>query len=191
MSFQDFLNYIGIPSKITFWGLLLFLMSIGIEIIPKFKFNPWSTFIGWLGGHFNAHLDVKISGKVEELKQKLTHTDKDLSEKVGSIDKKVDELSLELKRHIAESETKTLQDMRRDILDFCNSCMNGRRHTKEEFDFVINECDSYEKYIVAKKLKNGVIEAAIAEIRRLYTKCIQEHSFLKEGEDPNPSKKTN
>lgn len=189
MSFQDFLNYIGIPSKITFWGLLLFLMSIGIEIIPKFKFNPWSTFIGWLGGHFNAHLDVKISGKVEELKQKLVHTDKDLSEKVGSIDKKVDELSLELKKHIAESETKTLQDMRRDILDFCNSCMNGRKHTKEEFDFVINECDSYEKYIDAKKLKNGVIEAAITEIRRLYTKCIQEHSFLREGEDPNPPKK--
>ena len=61
--------------------------------------------------------------------------------------------------------------------------MNNRKHTKEQFDFMIRECDEYEKYIKKNDVKNGVIEAAIKEIRRLYEKCIQEHSFLKEGTD--------
>lgn len=183
MSFQDFLNYIGIPSKITFWGLLLFAMSIGIEIIPRFKYNPWSAFISWFGKKFNSHLDDKISGKVEELKQKLSKTDTDLTSKIDALDRKLELLSSDFQQHVSEYETKSLQDTRRDILEFCNSCMNGRKHTREEFDFVIGECDTYEKYIVDKKLKNGVIEAAIREIRRLYDKCIQEHNFLKEGED--------
>ncbi len=60
--------------------------------------------------------------------------------------------------------------------------MNKRRHTKEQFDFVIKECDTYEKYIKKNEIKNGVIEAAINEIRRIYQKCIHENSFLKEGE---------
>ena len=82
--------------------------------------------------------------------------------------------------HIAESEQKELMDMRRDILDFCNACMNHRKHTKEQFRFVIKECDAYEKYIEDKHVKNGEITAAVKEIRRLFEKCIQENSFLEE-----------
>ena len=78
---------------------------------------------------------------------------------------------------------KSLQDTRRDILEFANSCMNGRKHTMEQFDFVIKQCDEYEMYIKKTDTKNGVIEAAIKEIRRLYEKCRHENSFLKEGEE--------
>ena len=60
--------------------------------------------------------------------------------------------------------------------------MNGRPHTKEEFEFVISECDQYEKYIERTQSKNGVATATIAEIRRLYKKGLHDNSFLKEGE---------
>ena len=183
MSFQDFLNFIGIPSKITFWGLLIFLTSIGIEIIPKIKFNPWSALFGWLGRKLNSSLDTKISGKVDGITARLDKSDADIYGKIDNVNKKVDILVRKFEDHVAEYEVKSLQDTRRDILDFCNSCMNGRRHTREEFDFVIAECDTYERYISEKKIKNGVIEAAIKEIRRLYEKCIQEHLFLIEGEN--------
>lgn len=167
MTFQEFLASIGLTTT-SFWGIVVFLMSIGIEIIPKIKWSPWSALFRYIGNRFNEKIDKKIES---------------LATNIGSISTKVEQVDKDLKRHIKESEQATLQDMRRDILDFCNACMNKRRHTKEQFDFVIKECDTYEKYIKKNEIKNGVIEAAIKEIRRIYDKCIQENSFLKEGED--------
>lgn len=167
MTFQEFLASIGLTTT-SFWGIVVFLMSIGIEIIPKFKWNPWTSLLKFIGSRFNEKIDKKIEG---------------LNTTIGSINTKVEQVDKDLKKHIKETEQAVLQDQRRDILDFCNACMNKRRHTKEQFDFVIKECDAYEKYIKKNEIKNGVIEAAIKEIRRIYEKCIQENSFLKEGED--------
>lgn len=161
MTFQQFISSIGFSNGFSFWAVVAFLMSVGIEIIPKVKWSPWSAFFGWIGG--------KIFSKMDK--------------KVDDLNKKIDNVQKDLKDHIAESEMNNLQQIRREILDFCNSCMNKRKHTKEEFDFVIRECDSYEQYMEEKKIKNGVITAAIHEVRRLHQKCIEENSFLKEGED--------
>lgn len=168
MSFQDFLSSIGL-STTSFWGIVLFLASIGIEIIPKFKWSPWTALFKWIGSKFNTHIDEKLDTVRGEIK---------------TIDQKVDKVQGELKKHITESEMKTLQDTRRDILEFCNACMNGRKHTKEQYDFMIKQCDVYEKYIKDNDVKNGVIEAAIKEIRRLYEERLHKNDFLKEGEDP-------
>ena len=177
MSFQDFLNYIGWKAT-TFWGVLIFLMTIGIEIIPKIKWNPWSTLIRWIGSRFNSKIDANIDAKIALVRKEIKE-----------VDNKIESVQNELTKHVEESEVKALQDTRRDILDFANACMNNRKHTREQYDFVIRQCDDYEKYIENynrihpdAKIKNGVIEAAIKEIRRLYDKCYQEHSFLKEGE---------
>lgn len=180
MSFHDFLSEMGIRHAASVWGILLFLTSIGIEIIPSIKWNPWSSLIKWIGNNFNNKIQTKIDTKVDDLAAKLAEKDTDLAEKIDEVSVKVDGLNTALQQHISESEVKNLQDTRRDILDFCNACMNNRKHTKEQFDFVIAECDSYEKYVEENEIKNGVIEAAIKEIRRLYDKCIQEHSFLTE-----------
>ena len=181
MTFEEFVSSIGLTTT-SFWGILIFLMSIGIEIIPKFKWNPWSTLIRWIGSRFNK----KIDDKIDAIRGELAVMDK----KIDYVDQKIDRVQGNLSKHITESEIKSLQDMRRDILEFCNACMNGRKHTQEQFEFVIKQCDAYEKYIenhnrvhTDDKIKNGVIETGIKEIRRLYTKCIEEHSFLKEGED--------
>ena len=167
MTFQEFLAGIGL-STTSFWGIVLFLMSIGIEVIPKIKWSPWSALIKWFGSVFNSKIDQKMDTVRGEIK---------------ILDRKIDWVQTELSQHISESEQKALQDMRRDILDFSNACMNNRKHTKEQFDFMIRQCDDYEAYIKKNEVKNGVIEAAIKEIRRLYEKCIQEHTFLKEGEE--------
>jgi len=161
MTFNEFIASIGFKSGVSFWGVMAFLMSIGIEIIPKVKWKPWSSLLEWLGSKLNAEVYVKVD----------------------ALNKKVDTVQAELQKHIVDSEVQTLQETRRDILDFCNACMNNRRHTKEQFDFVLMQCDSYEKYIETNKLKNGIVSAAIKEIRRLNDKCIQENSFLKEGEE--------
>ena len=166
MTFQEFLTRIGLTTT-SFWGIVIFLMSIGVEVIPKCKWSPWSSLFKWIGSRFNDKIDKKMDQVRGEIK---------------ALDKKVDFVQDELSKHITESEAKSLQDTRRDILEFCNACMNGRKHTKEQFDFVITQCDAYELYIQKNEVKNGVIETAIKEIRRLYEKCVHENTFLKEGD---------
>lgn len=150
----------GKSGEWSFWVIVLFLLSIGVEFTP-IKWNPWTAILGWIGSRLNSRLNAKLE----------------------EIDQKVDKLSDDLDKHIEESFAKELRDTRKDILNFCNSCMVGQKHTKEQFEFVIKQCDSYEKYIEDNKIKNGVIDAAIKEIRRLNQKCIEENSYLKEGED--------
>lgn len=169
MTFREFLAAIGL-STTSFWGIVLFLTSIGIDIIPKIKWSPWSSLIKWFGTRFNSKIDSSVD---------------DLRKEIRSVDAKIDMVQTKLDEHISESEAKTLQDTRLNILDFSNACMNNRKHTKEQFDFMLTQCDDYETYIRTNAVKNGVIEAAIKEIRRLYDKCLQEHTFLKEGEDKN------
>lgn len=141
------------------WGLVLFVISV-VEFTP-IKCNPWSAILGWIGSKLNSRVNTKLS----------------------EISKKVDKLDTDLDEHIAESKAKELRDTRRDILEFCNACMNRRKHTQEQFEFVLRQCDDYEDYIEKNHLKNGVVAAAIKEIRRLNAKCIQENSYLKEGVD--------
>lgn len=161
MTVTKLIELIGAKSgEWSFWGIVLLLLSIGVEFTP-IKWNPWSAILGWIGSRLNSRLSKEL---------------KDLNTKV-------DKLSTDLDKHIKESEKKEIQDTRRDILNFCNACMNGQKHTREQFEFVIKQCDNYETYIQNNKIKNGVVDAAIKEIRRLNQKCIEENSYLKEGED--------
>ena len=174
MDFWKMLEMIGISQK-AFWTILIFLSSLFIEWRPEIKWNPWTSLFKWIGSRFNKQIDNKL----EEVRGEI----KALDRKVENLQTEVGKVQGDLKDHIKESEIKSLQDTRRDILDFANACMNGRKHTMEQFDFVIKQCDEYELYIKKTETKNGVIETAIKEIRRLYEKCRHENSFLKEGEE--------
>lgn len=77
-----------------------------------------------------------------------------------------------------EFEDHKVDSWRYEILDFANSCMNHRRHTKEEFDHVIDTCDKYKTYIEAHKMKNGQVDVAEEYINELYRKCIRENDFI-------------
>lgn len=140
-------------------GVFLILFLMTIVQVAPIKVNPWDKILTWLGNHMNA----------------------DIVKRVDVIEAKLDE-------HIRESSDEMIRKVRADILDFGNACMNGRKHTKEEFDFVISECDQYEKHIEKTQSRNGVATATIAEIRRLYKKGLHENSFLKEGDDDETQK---
>lgn len=139
-------------------GGIIFVILASLLQVSKIPINPWDNIIGWIGDRLTRRLNKRLD---------------EVQANVITVQNRLDE-------HISESELKGLQDTRRDILDFANACMNGRKHTKEQFDFVIKECDDYESYIEHNDIKNGVVSSAIREIRRLNDKCIQENSFLKE-----------
>lgn len=142
----------GLDGKLSIGGVILVVLLSLIQI-SKINWNPWDMILGWIGSKLNSGLKKEVS-----------------------------EIKMVLDKHIEESEKEKLENTRRDILDFCNACMNGRKHTQEQFRFVIKQCDQYEKYIETNNIKNGEISSAIEEIRRLYSLCIQKNSFLK-GED--------
>lgn len=135
-------------------GVVIVIILMSLVEVSKIKINPWSWLLGIIGKKMNSGIDAKVT----------------------EIEKKLDQ-------HIKDDEKEKLETKRRDILEFANACMNGRRHTQEQFKFIIKKCDEYEKYIEVNKIKNGEISSAIEEIRRLYSKCRQKNSFLKEGEE--------
>ena len=69
------------------------------------------------------------------------------------------------------------------VLDFSNSCLNGREHTKEEFDHVIAENHNYESLVQKYGISNDVYTEAYAYILRVYRKCLDGHKFLKPDDD--------
>lgn len=150
---MSFIDMLNVKTGVSVGAAIVVILMTLIQIAP-IKLNPWDKILTWLGNHMNA----------------------DIVKRVDVIEAKLDE-------HIKESSDERIRKVRADILSFGNSCMNGRKHTKEEFEFVISECDQYEKYIEKTKSKNGVATTAISEIRRLYKKGIHDNSFLKEGDD--------
>lgn len=141
--------------------LTTFITMTGVELSPL-KINPWGALFNWLGNRLN----------------------KEVIEKVDTIEKRLD-------KHIADSEQSDLKARRTSILDFSSSVIRGVNYHREKFDFMIAECDSYEQYCKDNHVKNGVAEASIAEIRRVYKERLRNSDFLveklPEGGDPDDS----
>jgi hypothetical protein len=73
---------------------------------------------------------------------------------------------------------------RTEILDFSDTCMNHQRHTKEQFDHVIEILGKYDKYITDNKLINGQVDVAHEYIVEIYKQCMRYNDFaLDEDEE--------
>lgn len=126
---------------------ILFGSGLFFEISP-IKFSPITMFLSWLGKKLNK--DVKDD--INKLK-----TD------VGIIGK-------DLQNHKIEGQ-------RRDILNFADKLrINGNR-SKEEFDFIIDLHDGYEKYLKENNLDNGKVDLAFEYISKKYQECMDDNSF--------------
>lgn len=157
--FHNF-KYMELKDAFTFFFFIFVVLSTVIEITP-IKINPWDAILKWIGDRLNKSTYAKI----EEVEEKLN--------------KHIEESN---ERDAAEHDNQ-LKQKRKDITCFCNSCMRGKRHTQEQFDLMMSECDEYETYVRENHITNGVINSAISEIRRLYKKCLENNGFLIEGDD--------
>lgn len=64
------------------------------------------------------------------------------------------------------------------ILDFGNSCMQGRRHTKEEWDHCLDDLRWYENYCQKHNISNGVIHEMAGFLRDKYKELLIKNDFL-------------
>lgn len=131
--------------------LFLLLGMTCVQIAP-IKLNPWDAVFRWLGKQINQEVIEKI-----------------------------DAVEARLDAHIKESCESELRLRRTNILDFSSSVIRGVNYHREKFDFMIAECDSYEKYCASNGIKNGVAEASISEIRRIYQEHLRNNDFLTES----------
>lgn len=129
----------------------VFLAAITLVQIAPIKLNPWSYIFGWLGKQLN----------------------KEVIDKIDEVEKRLD-------THIKDSDEAELKARRTNILDFSSSVIRGVNYHKEKFDFMITECDNYEKYCKENDITNGVAIASIAEIRRIYAERLRDDDFLRE-----------
>lgn len=71
-----------------------------------------------------------------------------------------------------------VENWRWNVLDFANSCKNGRRHTLDEWKHTIGQLAEYEDYIERNKLTNGVFEEDAKYLRTEYQIHCQKNDFL-------------
>ena len=89
----------------------------------------------------------------------------------GEMIKRIDKLE-------ANVDTNEMDRIRWEVLDFANSCRNGRRHTQDEFEHIITLVKKYEGLLKKCGKENGVFEMEYKYIVKLYEKCQQENDFI-------------
>lgn len=131
------------------------ILSIFIQISP-IKISPWSRLFKWIGKLITAESDKKI----ETL---ITTT--------GKMEKNINALQT----NINENEKDRI---RWEILDFANSCRNGRKHTKDEFQHIVTLNDKYKNLLALTGDKNGVFEIEYDYIKKIYAERQEKNDFL-------------
>ena len=66
---------------------------------------------------------------------------------------------------------------RMEILEFQNSCIEHKRHTKEEFCHIVDVLTKYDKYIKDNDLQNGQVDIAHEYILEIYKECLRTNDF--------------
>ena len=170
---------------------VIFLFSIFFKI-PKKEIRPIEWFIGWFGKHFTRELrkDIQVmkddsNKQIKDLRNDLDafeeRTNKAISDIQTGTTTNCETLKAKLALMERSNDMQTLRQIKAHILDFANSCMNKRRHTKQDFENIIHENEEYE-HIVAKydDITNDVYTEDYNYIMKIYHKCQDEGSFLKD-----------
>ena len=130
-------------------GGVLLILMTLLQITP-IKINPWS----WLGRCIGRAINREVI-------------------------EKVDNVSQELADHKEKSEERHATLCRAHILRFGDEVLHGVPHSKEGYDNILLDIDSYEEYCDKHPgYKNNVAIATIKNIKRMYHKHLEEDSFL-------------
>ena len=134
-----------------------------MEPIWQFLGANW----GWILAVFTVFFEITPI-KLHPITSLLNWIGKKLN---GSIKKDI----ADLRKDVDEQRMSSIRTL---VLDFSNSCLNGRKHTKEEFDHILEENKTYEKLVKKYNIDNDVYREAIAYIKRVYRKRMDKRDFL-------------
>lgn len=120
-----------------------------IQISP-IEINPWSALAKWIGRSINREMMDNV---------------KDMRE---TIDK-----------HILTDDERYAKQCRMRILRFNDEILQGKLHTKEHFDEILDDITEYERYCdTHPNYINNKAVLAIHNIKHVYQDCLAKNSFL-------------
>lgn len=189
------------------WSVLivLFILSMLFKITKK-EIDPLGWVIGWFGKALTKDVRKDISDfkkstednlddlkkdynkKITDLRDDLDAFEKSTNKSIGEIKAGTSKNCESLKRRldkmekasIRSNDMQTIRQIKAHVLDFANSCMNHRKHTKKDFENIIEENTLYESLIKKYKITNDVYTEDFRFIMDIYHKCQKEGSFLNE-----------
>lgn len=141
------------------WGWALSVFLVFFEIAP-IKLHPITGILGWLG----KKLTSGITADIAELKRDTDANYASLEERISNTEKAVD--------------MQRIGNIRTSVLNFANSCLNKRKHTKEEFEHILAENSVYDELVEKYNIRNEVYAESYAYIKRIYQRCLDRHDFL-------------
>lgn len=138
------------------WALPALLLCVVIIEFSKLPWSPLSSFATWFGEKANAGTD----------------------ERLDKLNARLDDMDCRMDRIEKDRCNDNVKQTRRYILDFENSCRNNKKHTKEEFDHVIDEISNYNAYCIEHHISNGVITNAEKYLCDIYQERLKKNDFL-------------
>ena len=145
MTLKDIISLLEIKDMASLLIIAVPFILSIVQITP-IRINPWDSIFNWVGSKIN-----------------------------GSLERKVERLEETVEEVRRDGEERAVSDMRWHILNFAYTCRTNEKHTKEQWDHVLDQAKKYEVYIREHNLDNGVIEEDTKYIRELY------NSLSKEG----------
>ena len=128
----------------------LLVILAGMIKIPKLELNIWNLIGRTIGRSIN----------------------KEVLEQVNRLSKEVDTLK-------KDEELERARQARQRILRFNDEILFNKRHSKEHFDEILDDIDTYEEYCrTHEDYENNKAVLAIATIREVYKDCLKTHDFL-------------
>ena len=128
----------------------LLVILAGMIKIPKLELNIWNLIGRTIGRSVN----------------------KEVLEQVNILFKEVDTLK-------KDEELERARQARQRILRFNDEILFEKRHSKEHFDEILDDIDTYEEYCrTHEDYENNKAVLAIATIREVYKDCLKTHDFL-------------
>lgn len=126
--------------------------------------------------------DEKISDLREDLdnfettaKEKMIQLREESSMNCENVTKRLDQMQ-------KSNDMQTVRQIKVHVLDFANSCLNGVKHTKQDFENIIKENEEYEELVSKYTLRNDVYTEDFKYIMKIYHECQEKHSFLKSND---------
>lgn len=153
----DFIRSLGISTE--GWVLIVVALMSIIQVVP-IQINPWS----WIGKVFCRDL----LNKLEEMEKRIKKVEEGVELANDKCDKYEDR---------RDEDRVVLTRIR--ILRFNDELLRMHKHSHETFAQVLKDVTYYEQYCKDHEdFPNAQAVEAIANIRRCYKKCCEEHDFL-------------
>lgn len=137
------------------FSIILFI-SLFIEFTP-IKINPISDLLEWIG----------------------KRTNKDLNNRMSTLEKKVEEISTKQEKIEASAQEQEAINSRIRILRFSDEIRRNIKHSQESFDQTLSDITKYEQYCKDHpEFENKKTVLANKRISEAYDKCVEDNDFL-------------